>query len=277
MKAGWCAHTSVNNDTITLVHRIVLMAIASLMVGCGSSGGSSNRSNGVDEKLKHAADVYTELAMGYMEKGQYQVALEKIESALEANSESPEANTVAAVLNERVGRLDLAETFYAYAVKLNPRDGRMQNNLGQFLCNHGRTEISIQHFERAVQDPFYKTPTIALTNMGACQEKLQQLEAAEHSYRTAIDMDATFPDVLYRLSRLMCNQENFFNARAFLQRYLFVAPEGPESLYLCYRIESGLASTETAQECLDSLMNTYPASPLTQKVNESSDNNLLCQ
>lgn len=268
---------TARRSSLVLLARMACLGLLLLIVSCGSSGGNAQRQKSVEQNRKHAADVYTELAMGYMEKGQYQIALEKIDSALDSNPDSPEANTVAAVLNERVGRLDLAEKFYANAVKLNPRDGRMQNNLGQFLCNHGRPEISIAHFERAVEDPFYKTPTIALTNMGACQEKLQRLKAAENSYRTAIDMDETFPDALYRLSRLMCNQKNFFNARAFLQRYLSVAPEGPDSLYLCYRIESGLASTETAQECLDNLMNSYPASPLTRKASESSDNNLLCQ
>ncbi len=264
-------------------HRLGATALAWLMVilivsACSGSG-QSRRAEQLEQQqqTEHAADVYTELAMGYMEKGQFQVALEKIDLALERNPESPEANTVAAVLNEQVGRLDLAELHYKRAVDINPRDGRMQNNYGQFLCNHGRTQDSIDHFKLAVEDPFYNTPAVAFTNMGACLEKLQQNEAAETSYRAALELDDTFPDALFRLSRVMCNQEKFFNARAFLQRYHSVAAKTSDTLYLCYRIEHGMSATASADECRNELVNKYPDSPSARKLSSGQNGSRLCQ
>ena len=263
------------SDTLNLVSTVCVLM---LLAGCTGSG-QNRRAEQLEQQqqTEHAADVYTELAMGYMEKGQFQIALEKIDLALERNPDSPEANTVAAVLNEQVGRLDLAEQHYKRAVDINPRDGRMQNNYGQFLCNHGNTQVSIDHFKRAVEDPFYKTPAVAFTNMGACLEKLQQHDAAETSYRAALELDDTFPDALFRLSRVMCNQEKFFNARAFLQRYHSVAATTPDTLYLCYRIETGMSATSSADECRNELLNKYPDSPSANKLNDSQSDSQLCQ
>ncbi len=44
----------------------------------------------------------------------------------------------------------------------------MNNNYGTYLCQRGKPDEAIKHFLAALDDPFYSTPSIALTNAGSC-------------------------------------------------------------------------------------------------------------
>ena len=61
-----------------------------------------------------------------------------------------------------------AEQNFQRALALAPQDSEIRQNWGWYLCTHGRARESIPEFERAIRNPLYKTPEIALINAGRC-------------------------------------------------------------------------------------------------------------
>jgi len=234
-----------------------------LMSACASSSSQpDNRNQKVieEERTAKAVDTHVQLAVGYLQRGQFEIALEKIEIALEHDPKSADAHTVAGAVNERIGRYDQADYHYHRAVKLKPNGGGVLNNYGQFLCKSEKVEEAEEYFRRAVDDPFYKNPATALGNACSCLVNSGQMQRAERYCRDAIERDAQAPDSYYHLARVFYQLEQYMKARAFLQRYDSVGPNTPESLMLCVRIETKLEALDLASSCRDRLLKGFPRS-----------------
>ena len=166
--------------------------VISLVAGCATGGGTSSNpatlKNPENPKAKAAA-LYTELGQKYMAQGKLEVALENLNKALASDPNYADAHTVIALLYERIGKNTQAEEHYRRAAQLKPNSGNENNNYGAILCTLGRYAESAVYFERAVSDPFYKTPAVALTNAGSCAIKGGQLDAAERDLGTAFEPD----------------------------------------------------------------------------------------
>ncbi len=246
---------------------------ALVMGGCVSTGEGPR---GEPTAARKAADTNTQLAIAYLGRGNPELALEKINRALEQDPKFSEAHTVAGVVYERMGILDRAEVHYRRAVNLSPEDGNLLNNYGQFLCTMDRVEESLEYFSRAVKQPFYRTPEVALTNAGSCLEMIGRNEEAERHYRDALESNQAYPDALYLMSRSLCSRGQDFRGRAFLERYQSVAPDSPESLWLCYVIETRLKAEEVASSCAGQLASDFPDSSHAQLLARGSENYGFC-
>ena len=135
------------------------------------------------EQAKEAARIHTELGQHYLTIGDMQTALEKLTMALKFDPNYAPAHTVIAVLYEKINNLPEAEVHYRKAVELEPAKGDPNNNLGVFLCHTGKMAEADQYFRKAVADPFYQTPDLALTNEGVCQ-----LRAGDVAFHASVDM-----------------------------------------------------------------------------------------
>jgi type IV pilus assembly protein PilF len=240
-----------------------LLALVVMLAGCASNSESYPTRDSKDiaaEETAKAVDTHVQLAVGYLQRGQLEIALEKIETALKFDSKSGDAHTVAGAINERIGRYDEADRHYYRAVKLEPKNGGVLNNYGQFLCKSGETDKAETYFQRAVEDPFYTTPGVAMGNACSCFVNAGMGQRAEPFCRDAIKHNANTPDPYFHLARVFYQQQEFMKARAFLQRYDAVGDNTPETLLLCVQIEHQLDAQDLALSCRDKLLNGFPKS-----------------
>jgi type IV pilus assembly protein PilF len=239
------------------------------LTGCATtspagSGGSSGRvvesgkSSRPETPGQQAAALQVKLGQGYLNQGELETARDKLRRALELDPDSADAHTLMAVLNERIGRPEVAEQYYRRAVTLKPEDGGVNNNYGTFLCGTGRYPEAQQHFERAVKDPFYRTPAVAYANGGFCALKSGDPVVAERMLRAALELEPQNPGALYELARLNFNRGEFMRARAFLQRYEAVSAAEPEALQLGASIEQGIGDRAAAARYLKQLQERFP-------------------
>jgi type IV pilus assembly protein PilF len=212
------------------------------------------------DKNRKAAETNTVLGQEYMQRGQYEVAMEKLKRAVAQDKTYAPAHTVLAVLYETLGEMDLAETQYREALKYDPSDGDTNNNYGAFMCRNGKYKGTEQYFLTAVKDPFYKTPAIAYANAGKCSLGQGDLDKAEEYLRQSLGYDKKLPSALLPMAEISYQQGNYLGARAFLQRYDSVGTMNEESLLLGYRIESNLGDTESANRYRTELLQHYPRS-----------------
>lgn len=238
-----------------------LLLIVLLLAGCaGSNTRSGVQSGAASEQLK-AAEVHTELGQRYMERGQLETALEKLRKALSFDSSYVPAHTVIAVLYERIGNVTLAERHYRRAQQLEPDKGSTNNNLGQFLCRSGHAEESLAYFERAVADPFYRTPAAAQLNAGTCLLRLQRPADAVVKLREALALEPENADALFQMAHALVQQDDFFHARAFVQRFDALGQPNPAALLLGYTIETSLGERDAARDYARKLRDLFPDSP----------------
>ncbi len=241
--------------------RVLAALLACVLAGCVSSTGSRPAKQGSASKAS-AAQLQVQLGQGYMEQGEFEIALEKLNRAIELDPSSADAHTVIAVLYEQIGRPERAETHYQRSLQLKPESGLMLNNFGAFLCRTGRHVESIEHFRKALEDPFYRTPEAALANAGSCARKAGMLPEAENYYREALARKPRDASVLLDMADMMFQSGNFMSARAFMQRYQALGSSSAEALGLAVRIERALGDKPAAADYLEKLRSSYPDSSL---------------
>lgn len=249
--------------SFTLLLAFCLLATACATTGTSGSGRSSGDSSAPgnpDNPKTKAAALYTELGQKYMAQGKLEIALENLNKALSADPRHADAHTVIAVLYERIGNNAKAEEHYRRAVQLKPASGNENNNNGAFLCKLGRFDEAVPYFEKAVADPFYQTPAVALTNAGTCAIKGGRLDAAERDLRAALERSPDNADALYHMASVLYRKNEFFRARAFIQRYEAAGQPSADSLLLGRNIELRLGNGASAQDYTRRLRERFPDS-----------------
>jgi len=248
--------------------QLLTVLLVSLLIG----GCASNQSKDPDRESSHrkAAESNTALGLEYMNRGQYEVAMGKLKKAVRADPGYAPGQTVLAVLYEKIGEKELAGKHYRKAYEADPENGDVNNNYGVYLCQTGEKKKAIVHLLKALDDPFYNSPAVALTNAGSCAMSNNDLLAAEDYLRRALRIEPDFPDALLTMARLNFAQQNYLTARAFLQRYEAVASHLAESLLLAYQIEMASTDPRSANKYKLMLESNFPESAETAEVRRLS-------
>lgn len=239
---------------------ILLFSVLILVSACASQQSDDPYEKSQNRK---AAESNTSLGLEYMNRGQYEVALGKLKKAVKADPGYAPGQTVIAVLYERIGEMDLAGKHYRKAYEADPSNGDVNNNYGTYLCKTGKEDKAIEHFLAALDDPFYSSPSVALTNAGSCALGKGDLVAANDYLRRALKIEPEFPDALMTMVRLNYEQQNYLKSRAFMQRYEAIASHDAASLLLGYKIETASDDTKAASKYKRTLEATFPKSDQT--------------
>ena len=165
---------------------------------------AADQAGGGDAALQ-ARELHTELAAGYYERGQMDVALEELDEAMKLDPNNAEdLQRLRARLHRCSATTPKAERNFQRALELAPTDSEIRHNWGWYLCTHGRPRESIAEFEVALRNPLYKTPEIALTNAGKCSvEARRQRGAATSTSRRALALKPGNPAAAYNLALLV--------------------------------------------------------------------------
>jgi type IV pilus assembly protein PilF len=235
----------------SLVSSVIVVALLSACAGGGVERPSVN----------DAAQANLNLGAGYLRQGNTTLAIERLRRALAQDPQLVEAHSTIAVAYDQIGSLDEAETHYQRATQLDPNNGDAANKYAVFLCNRqNRWADAAPYFQRAANDPSYRTPEVALTNAGVCARTAGQTEAAVESFRAALARNARYPDALLNLMELSHEGGNPLQARAFIQRYLAAHSPTAPVLWLCVQVERELNDAAAADRCAAQLRSGFRGS-----------------
>src|SRR5215467_11596400 len=135
-------------------------AALALLAGCTSSGPQH------PSKSQDAAVFNTQLGIQYMNQGELALAKEKLDRAVTQDPDSSAAHSARAMLFVRMREPDKADGEFRAALRLAPDDPATINSYAVWLCQQGRTDEGVKHFNQAAQNALYKTPEVAYTNAG---------------------------------------------------------------------------------------------------------------
>jgi type IV pilus assembly protein PilF len=253
-----------------LAPRVLLLALALTLTACGSTARRAD--DGAPRSAasrENAAETNVQLGQGYLAQGKLELAMEKLKRAIDLDPKSTSAHTVIAVLYERIGDPERARGHYRRATELSPDSGDVLNNYGTFLCREGDYDGAEAMFSKALDDPFYKTPSVAYANRGACALGANRLDAAEENLRRAVQLDPNMPDALFSLAQVSYAKGDYLRARAFVQRYEATPGSGADGLRLGYEIEKKLGNVRAANEYRARLKEKYPDSEAASRLDDA--------
>ncbi len=240
-----------------LLGAAAMLACIFALQACSSSSGLAGSDQSSSEK---AAQANLDLGAAYLRDGQPQVAIDKLQRALDQNPRLAEAHSTIALAYDQLGQTDDAEKHYRRATQLAPDDPAVANSYAVFLCRQHRWVDAEPYFKRAASNPRYATPAVALANAGTCARGAGKPDRAEAYYRAALEKDPKNPDALSGLMQLAYQQKDYLQSRAFLERYLDVQPASAPVLWLCYQIERQLKNPTAARQCAERLRQDFPTS-----------------
>jgi type IV pilus assembly protein PilF len=216
-----------------------------------------------------ASDINVELGMGYLRQNNLELASQKLTKALRQNPESASANNAYAILQDRLNQLELAEKHYKKATKLDRNNSSAANNYGVFLCNNGRERESEKYFLQALDNPLYSTPEYAYTNAARCLLKVGEVITAKEYLRKALTERSDFAPALLSMGGLYFDQQEYLDAKSYLDRYHLAAKPGPKSLWLSIQTAWKLNPDADVSELVQRLQNDFPESQEYQFMKET--------
>ncbi|MGQ0383996.1 MAG: type IV pilus biogenesis/stability protein PilW [Gammaproteobacteria bacterium] len=212
------------------------------------------------DPMIEAGRINARLAMEYLKRDQLVVARDKIEKALVQNPRDVTVQLAAGLVYERLLEKKRAEKHFRQALRSDADSPEAQNALGAFLCRNREHAKGEAMFVKAAGNPVYRTPAVAYTNAGVCARSAGRLERAEQYLRQALAISTAYPETLVQLAGVTHDRGNHLQARAFVERYLAVAPASADALMLGYRIESALKDTAAAAGFAQRLRKEFPES-----------------
>lgn len=250
---------------VSVLGLFLLLFLAGCQQGAVRPGGTSpdmvdNTGGFGRDSQTGAGDVYVKLAIAYMREGHLDVALKKAKQALSVEPANAEGHNVIALLYDRLGERDLAERHFTRSLKIDSKNSYVLNAYASFLCQQERYKEADQYFMKALDNPLYKTPEVALTNAGICAARNQDPEAAEGYFRRALTFNPDFSLALIQMAQITFKGGENLSSRAYLQRYLAQSRPTPASLWLGIRNERLLGDQDAVSSYSLMLKNNFPDS-----------------
>ncbi|MCU7884817.1 MAG: type IV pilus biogenesis/stability protein PilW [Candidatus Thiodiazotropha sp. (ex Lucinoma annulata)] len=250
--------------------RLSAMLLMVLLIGCSSQEKVSDTTGNLGlEKRTSPAKIYVEMGMAYMREGQSAIAMQKLKKALDVDDEFSEAHNVIAILYEQLGERDRAGKHYDRAVELDEHDPFVRNARGSYYCRRGKFEEAGLDFQRALSNPLYPTPWVALTNAGLCVERTGDNAKAENFYRRALTANPKYATALFQMAKISLQQQKDLSARAYLERFHSESKPTAASLWLGVQIEKRMGDRTKAAEYKHTLFKDFPDAPEIQSLYEA--------
>ncbi len=231
------------------------LVLAAFLSGCAATPMFGRLTD--DQK---AATYNAELATNYLATGELEQAQTKVLRALQQDPNNALANNTYAKLLVRLEKPAEAERAFAKSIRLDPKRAEYRNNFGIFLCEQGKTERAIEQFVLAADNKFYRTPEFALDNAGVCALEAGELAVADEHFRNAIRQSAVFAPALLHMAELKLKTGDATLADAYYSRFLTLARQTPQSLYVGINIRRELGDTPAAERFAEQLVKAYPRS-----------------
>ena len=187
--------------------------------------------------LEAASRANSKLGLGYMMQGNNEIALTKLQKALEQDEKNEDAHHYLAELYNRLDEEAKADKHYKRALEITPDNSPLLNNYGVFLCRYNHFEASIAVFEKILNNPLFKSKAQTYENMALCASQQGNIKLAEDYFRKALRFDARLPKSLLNLAQLSFDAQSFLSSYGFYQRYLEVGEQTPQSLWLGILLE----------------------------------------
>jgi type IV pilus assembly protein PilF len=237
---------------------VVVIAAGCSTTGADSTNYAPKAVTETDELSR--ARIHTELAAGYLELGNYAVALQEAGEALKADTNFAPAYSVLGLIYMELRDDRAAEANFQRALRISPQDSDVNNNFGWFLCQRKREQESIKYFLAALSNPLYQTPDKSWVNAGICTRQAGDVAGADDYFQRALKIRPGQPQALLQLADMAYKRKSYPEAKSYLTRISRDVEQTPESIWLSLRVERAMGDRNAEQSLGFQLRKNFPES-----------------
>ncbi len=243
---------------IERIFGVACLLMMLLLSACVSTTQSTNARK--MEPTDDAGDFNYQLGTEYYRKGNYQLARDRLERAIELDPRNANSHSLLALTLAQLGQHRLATESFDRAVRLDQDNSDVRNAYAVYLCQQGQYDEARKQFDNAINIVENEGPYVMMTNAGVCVAKKPDLELAEKYFRDALAVRPSYGEALIQLAALKHAEEDNLSARAFLQRYLSTNPPSASVLYFAVEVETQLGDERAATNYMNQLLRDFPGS-----------------
>jgi len=263
--------TMKKNIIIRCVSLVLITLALSTMTGCvttNADGATTQKAPATPASEK--AEIYANLAVGYMDKKQYETAKGELEKALRVDPNHSKSNYIMGLLLIQIEEYADVERFMVRAVESDARNSAAAHDFGTYLCQTGEELRSVTYFDKAVKNPFFSRPELSLMRAGECLKKAGEAAKAERYLKKALDLNPRLAPALLNLAKIKHEEESHLSARAYIERYFAITKPQPKPLLLAYQIELALNARDVAHDYKTQILEKFPSSNEAKSLRDKS-------
>jgi type IV pilus assembly protein PilF len=245
----------------------MLLLALNFVVACAStadtskSGAVADLATASDETdAQKRAKIRLELALGYLEQGQTNVALDEVKLAIAADPRSADALSLRGLIYMKLNDFGLARDSFNRGAQINPRDGNIFHNLGWLACQESRHAEATLNFDRALSSPNYAGQAKTFLAKGICLLRAGDPRQAENNFLRSFELDASNPIATFNLANLLFKRNDLVRAQFYIRRLNNNDYANAESLWLATKIEKKMGNTQGVAQLTDRLRKQFPTS-----------------
>jgi type IV pilus assembly protein PilF len=245
------------------MRQLIAAGVLLITAGCTSTAhepASYAPQSGPDTNAQTRARLHTELAAGYLELGNYGVALQEANEALKAEPDYAAAFNVLGLVYMELRDDKAAETSFQRALRINSLDSDANNNYGWYLCQRKREQESIKYFLAALRNPLYTTPDKSWVNAGICARQAGDLAAADEYFQKALKVRPTQAQALFQMADMAYKRNDLPAAKSYMVRLQREVTLNAEMLWLALRVERRLGDRNAEASLSFQLTKNFPDS-----------------
>ena len=249
------------NKLIKLL-KLTLMSCIAVVVFSGCAAQNTGKTGKAVSQVNttKALELHIQLANGYIDKGNRESARHHLRKAADISKNSPEATEALARLYQLEGEPELAEKTFKKALQLKKHFTLANNNYGVFLFGAKRYEEALGQFEIAASDLDYDGRASALVNVGRTSLLLGKNERAKAAFEHASVLDRGIPDPHIELAEMNFLQQDYAEAKRYLDRYQALGQQSARALLLGIRLERIFGNKDKEASYVLVLKNRFPYS-----------------
>jgi len=174
-----------------------VLCVAALLV----SGGCATFKQ--EPSSKYTAEQLKEMGEKFLTAGALPQALRLLTMAEAKRPKDPVIQYDLATAYDQRGLSSEALAHYQKALALKPDFPEALNALGAYYAARGQYDLAEPCFQKALANPFYETPHLALYNLGLVYEKKGDLETALKQYQQAVRFQPAYGPAYYRMGEIL--------------------------------------------------------------------------
>ena len=241
----------------------------SLLLALGGCATRNSEATGANIDIMTASDepearkrarIRMELAVGYFEQGQTNVALDELKQVIIADPTFPDAYNLRGLIYMKLNDMRQAEESFRRAVAPSPKDSNAQHNYGWLLCQQGRYDEASRAFAGAMTNPLYADRAKTLMATGLCEARSGRRGDAERSLARSYELDAANPVTGFNLATLLFQRGEYPRAQFYIRRLNNTDLANSETLWLGIKVEEKLNDRVAMLQLADQLKRRFPQS-----------------
>ncbi len=237
--------------------RAFILAVG-LLAGCAS--GQSDPATGASD-AQSRIEARLALANAYYADGKYVIALQEVERVLELAPKNADALGLRGLAQWQLGEQALALDSLRQALRANPGNAALQNNLGWMMCESGNAAQGLVYLDSALSQRRYSSPANAAMNAGQCSLHLGDSGRAETYFRRALELAPSMAPAHAQLARLAVARGDYAAARASMLAFIGSGQASAEDYAIAVRIERQLGDQIAEQSLVSQWQRRFPDSP----------------